>query len=461
MHMTTALQGRQLVIRHSDGENNFFLSLHRALQWALIHDLSKADSYRQQVFQSAYEIVRCAIPKADPLIIPEPEKWPVYKKNLPHILSIARKAREPLPALDNTLEFAMMLNDITSFMWYEGHNDDCQRLAIQTETILDEIKFEELSKIRWDIHVVVGILCSFTGVSRRQEGFNRRNAALRICKDFERRFPDQTESNLTMLCISTADLAWAYVEDEEFDEAERLMQDCAKIYKQLGEEKDLPFHWGRFYHHRFYGKLAKGEYLEAIELVKHAADLQEAHSTVNSTHTQDYRFALGEAIYHAGDIQQALTIHQGVLKARQHLHGEFNSGTMASYFATGMLHWINGDQEQAEYDFHDPMVEEDFSDSCRTNLRVCLEPKRKSHWSEEQRARVNFYLSKLLFVKGETVEARELERQAATVRDKLLHSSERYLRVDPQNERAAYDLMVPMMSMRFTGRHHRTLRPLW
>jgi tetratricopeptide (TPR) repeat protein len=288
------------------------------------------------------------VPEPDPLVIPEPEKWPIYERYVPQVISLMQKSLQPLPVLGRSLEFSMLLNDVSSYMWYQGLNIDCQTTTEVAESILDELHYDINSKLRWDLHIIRGILCTFTGLSKREEGFERRRRSLAICDHFQKLKKMPIDDVLTMRCISLADLAIAYLEDENFEEVERLMQECGSIYAKLGTEQELPFHWGRFYHHRSYGEAAQGRYIKALQMCQHAAELQEQHSGVGSTHTQDYRFTIAEMLYHAGDLQQSLNIHNDVLNARLRLDGHFNHRTLTSYFISGILQWRLGDLDLAE-----------------------------------------------------------------------------------------------------------------
>lgn len=345
--MTTKLQQGQLIIRKLAADNSYSFSMHRALQWTILHDMDMA--LRERTFLAAITLIRQVIPEPDPLIIPEPDKWPAYEKYFSQIINVTNKAREPLPALDaENIEFAFLLSDISCYMWYQGHLADCERFVRRAEEIFDRVQYDPLSKRRWDLDLIVGILCTLTGVSRRAEGFNRRKKLLPICDRMEKDPDILPDFHETMRCISLADLAVAYLEDEQLQEVEGLMQECKVIYARLGTEKEEPFHWGRFYHHRAYLQASNGHYAEAIQMCKHAADLQEAHCGVAGTHTQEYRFTIGEMFYHAGDLKKALEIHTQVMRAREQIDGMFSPRTLTSFFVTGILQWRNGNSDQAK-----------------------------------------------------------------------------------------------------------------
>lgn len=340
--MIYQLQRRHLAILSYEGKDSW-LSVHRSLQWTLLHQLNRDQECRQTIFHNAFNLVRNQVPEPDPLVIPEPEKWPVYQRLLPQVLSLLRKSLEPKPSIGRTLEFAMLLSDVAPYMWYEGHMNDCDDAARLAEEILDEINYDDNTKLRWDLHIIRGILCTLTGVSKRAEGFVHRQKSLDICNRMESGVDEPTEYTLTMRCISLADLAVAHLENNDFQKVEELMQECKIIYRKLGDEETLSFHWGRFYYHRAWVVAARGQPMEAIKLCRHALKLQEAHSGPNSTQTYNYRFALSEMLYHAGDIRQALKINEDVLHARCRLHGYFNDRTLTSFLITGVLQWRHGD----------------------------------------------------------------------------------------------------------------------
>lgn len=82
-------------------------------------------------------------------------------------------------------------------------------------------------------------------------------------------------------------------------------------------------------------------------------------------------------------------------------------------------------------------------------------------WSIEQKARAQFYYSKLLELRGEQAEAARFAVAAEEVRDRLLREEPRYLRADPADERVVYDLMVPVQDLRLTGKVHGAEAPWW
>ncbi len=93
--------------------------------------------------------------------------------------------------------------------------------------------------------------------------------------------------------------------------------------------------------------------------------------------------------------------------------------------------------------------------ASRHNIKACLQEDKQSLWSEEQEARAQYYLAKLLRSRGDLVEANRLERIAEETRGKLIIEYPKFLGADRgSNSDTIYDLMVPIGRLRFSGKLH-------
>ena len=91
----------------------------------------------------------------------------------------------------------------------------------------------------------------------------------------------------------------------------------------------------------------------------------------------------------------------------------------------------------------------------RYNIKTCLQEDKQSLWSEEQKARAQYYLAKLLRSRGELVEANKIERAAEEMRGRLISEYPEFLGADKgSNSDVIYDLMVPIGRLRFSGKLH-------
>ena len=139
------------------------------------------------------------------------------------------------------------------------------------------------------------------------------------------------------------------MEEEQFDGAEELMEKCKIYYQKWGTEEQERWHWSRWYQHMADVKTYRGEHVEAVAWAYRATELQEKAAGNGSSLTQIYRFALAHFVYHAGDYPQALTHFKTVYNSCVQLLGDYNHLTQTSHFAYGMLQWIKGTTNEAEY----------------------------------------------------------------------------------------------------------------
>lgn len=91
----------------------------------------------------------------------------------------------------------------------------------------------------------------------------------------------------------------------------------------------------------------------------------------------------------------------------------------------------------------------------RLNIKACLQEDKQSLWSEEQKARAQYYLAKLLRSRGDLIEANRIERAAEEIRGRLIIEYPEFLGADKGgNSDIIYDLMVPIGRLRFSGKLH-------
>ena len=105
-----------------------------------------------------------------------------------------------------------------------------------------------LPSLDWDcadIHSTLGILCTLVGVSRRAEGLQRCREASEVHKRIENSYEEVPLAVEVETVCAWADPARAFLEDEQFDSAEELMEQRKDYYRDWGTEEQGPWHWSR------------------------------------------------------------------------------------------------------------------------------------------------------------------------------------------------------------------------
>jgi tetratricopeptide (TPR) repeat protein len=310
-------------------------------------DLSK----RKRVFAQVLSFIRWSFPRWDPLIpfdSTDPRTFGPYEKYLPQLLSLYRSAQEPAPALDGDLDFAAILGQAGVYMWRIGLLKDCREVTERAEVLLKQCGISVLDPRFADVSSTLAILCTFEGVSRRQEGIDRSLQVLRIREKIHEKYDPVPLSIEKETWSAWADLACAHLEEENFAQVEEIMERVKNHYRAWGTEVEEPFHWSRYYHHMSFVKMSQGQVRTALDWSKTAVDLQERAGGAESTMAQLYRFALGQLLYHAGYHRQAGRLLDQIASDCEDLFGEFSTISITTQFARGVLRWINGDLETAE-----------------------------------------------------------------------------------------------------------------
>jgi len=128
------------------------------------------------------------------------------------------------------------------------------------ETILVHEGLPEDHVLFNDIDDILGVICDHSGALCRSEALRRRLRAVKIrSKIFASTPPAKTTlQDKLNLYNAHANLACTYNHDENFDEANRIMEDCLEQYRSWGTEDELPFEYSKYYHHSAIAVMAQG-----------------------------------------------------------------------------------------------------------------------------------------------------------------------------------------------------------
>ena len=336
--MTRVLRRRQLVRRETSGEEPF-LSIHRSLQWSIIVDLSRVYDHRWKVYHQAFVLLRRGMPMSSPIQIPEPEKWPQFERYTPQILNLRTHCLWPEPPVDLPVDFARILSDMGTYMWHAGLVPDGSEALETAERILDERGVREIDPLRGDILGNLGILSGFAGVSERKEGMERRLEALKIRKEVYEDIPEKkiTQDDHTRLYIAESDVAYGYIQEEEFEKVEEIMERCLTQYKSWDTEENIPYEYAKYYYTMSLVRASQGSINEALDFSRRGVGLVTKSAGKEHSVTQLWKFSFANLVFHSGDVAESLHINEEVLSVRRKTCGEFNAFTLESYSTCGAL----------------------------------------------------------------------------------------------------------------------------
>ncbi|KAJ8130102.1 hypothetical protein O1611_g3529 [Lasiodiplodia mahajangana] len=360
-------------------------SLHRSLQQDVLHRLDEEPHELQSAFNAASSLLRVRLPRASGTQIPNESDWSVFEKYVPHVLALHRAYSGSGPGLKGSVQFASLLSDIGMFLWERMLGDEgipSLRTALQ---ILERPEFSgrAVDVMRSDIHVVLGILYCFQGLSSRKDEIMHRQQAkeLREKLHLELEPTMVTREDEIRLYNAQSDIAFGMIAIDKFETAHNIMKDCLEKYRQWGNEDDVPFEYAKYYYIASFDHLRNGDGDKAIQSIQHATSLNAKElKNASSFMVSQYKFTTACHLMFKGDKQSALDLHNEVRKSRIDLMGEFDHRTMNSTYMVAAVKSTMGQHE---------------IESAKQLLRSLTDNLAMSTWIEECSARVRFLLGTL------------------------------------------------------------------
>ena len=337
------------LIRRDVSGTEPYLGTHRTVQWNVLLYLSRDTAQRWDVFQQALRLVRDVLPAEPPLIVPSSDTWPRFQKYGAHILSLRAHCLWPDPSVEFPVNFAQVLSDMGTYMWHAGNLSEGQEALETAVTIIDKNELEDNHPLRANAYEMLGIMCSFEGVSERKHNMDLRYKALEARKlSYDSILLDKvTRDDEIKRRTVKSDVAYGLVQQEDFEPAANIMERCLKKYQEWGTEDDYPYQYSQYYQILAVCQMAAGKPAQSIASINHCVDPLIKYSDSMHPMTQLMRFISGYLTWHAGDPQKALEIMSSVLEARRKMVGEFSHFTLESYSTCVPLLADNGDYEKA------------------------------------------------------------------------------------------------------------------
>jgi tetratricopeptide (TPR) repeat protein len=354
------LQLRQLVNRQSSGpsaSDGHHLSLHRSLQFSVLHALSDNDDKgkRERVFTQSFEATRQQLPEASEIQVPQPEFRGKFQRYIPQLLSVHQHSLWPEPHITLSFEFAKVVANCGHFMWHNSQQDDAA-LALETaKNVLIELGYDKDHPLFGDIDAVLAIIFESIGVSKREEAEECRLNQRRIRKLEYEAIPADLRTRNDEIRLFNAETDWVVhlLQCERFEEVEPIAERCIQKYQSLGTEKEIPYEYAKYHLHISFVHRFRGQHDLAVEHAAKAYTLIAEHGGPSDPVTLSWYYSLANAYYFAGDIKTALRLNQRILENRKQVLGEQNAATLESYCMTGAL--LSEDNQPAEAKYHFPL----------------------------------------------------------------------------------------------------------
>lgn len=388
--MTGELKRRRLItVETKNGEE--ILSIHRKLQARILRDLDKDVSSRQGVFSQVFLIVRSRFPSASPIQVPEPDKWPMCKKYLPHVLSLQRLLLGNLIDVEPSVELARLFSDGGIDLWERGLTTEGLDLLKSAESILDRLDSGDFQPLRADIHVIVSLLLQDSGLIHIGECHDRIKTALEIRTRNQliaaRGHVKLGRTDEILLFNAWSDYACVLLQLNMFEEAKPIFEKCLLKYQEWGDPNDIPYEYSKGYHHTAFCLMYRGDADQAIEDAERGVDFVEK-ATGRSAAYYRWKFDLACLLFQHPDFavspslqSRTIALHKEVLEARLMLHGKYTFLALESFYALGSVLSYLGDLTEAE---------------SWMRMILEIEKSRPGSCNELALARTQFHLSQLL-----------------------------------------------------------------
>lgn len=338
--MIRDLSLRQLVKREASGPGGARLSIHRSLQLSILHSLSCKPEKRLQIFQQALSLIRGQLPPPSNIQAWRADLFESYAIYVPQLISLHAHSLWPEPKINLSLDLANVMIDIGTYMWRTGQYKQTEDMLDTAERILEREGLPEEHVLYSDIDDILGVICDRGGALYRQDAFRRRLRALSIREKAFAVIPpgEVTLDDKIRLYNAHANLACTYIQDENFDEANKIMDRCLEQYKSWGTEDEIPGEYSKYYHHAAFGIMMRGNVQEAINMLTRSLELQAHRGGKLQPMYIAYKCRLGIVLYHAGNIPESLRVLEECVSAFKTTVGDTNAQTLDTCcFMAGIL----------------------------------------------------------------------------------------------------------------------------
>lgn len=338
---------KRRLVQPKDVDGDSCFSIHRSLQRGIRKRLSQDKSKQQAVFNQAVALVREVFPHSNPLQQPMPEKWSECQRLLPHLHALHDVYHKSRPHIKGSLDFAQLLLDAGMDQFERGITQEGLLLLKTAEAVLDAFSPEDHQVMKADIHALIAIMYDNTGIGNRQEAFERRKIALDIRKKIFENAERPRRQDEILLYNSWMEYAISLLHYHHFEEAEPIIENCLRKFREWGPETEIPFEYAKYYNKIALVRMYQGRFDEAINLAARGVGLMKKTGYV--LFENRFKFDMACIILQSGDVNRALQVHQEILKERLEKLGQANELTLHSIYAIGAIYKLQGKLDEAEY----------------------------------------------------------------------------------------------------------------
>jgi len=440
--MMSALVGQRFISETRAGGREMY-QIHRTLQARLLANMNADKSERDEIFRTAFELVRYHLPRPS-LETPELSKWDMFKEYLPHVISLQSFYADQLSTPTSFLGLAELFKDGGVLLWQQGIYTDALKLLKSAEEILDELQNSD-GNLRTEINITINLLLQYFGIQGRKESQHRLGQILRHRESVvKNKDPgDVTLEEEILLYNARADYANGLLQLNDYEAAESIYQSCYAKYVQLGSgasnHHNARFALAKLQHHMAYCLMYRRQFDKAIKLAESAVDM--VGTLGEGDMKLSFAFDLACIILQSGNEERAMSLHREILEARLGLQGRASYFTLQSQYAYAAMCRYTGKLDEAEH-----LMRQALNKATKTGRNL---------WPEAAVARTKYHLSRLLQDKsgGEyNKEAEELAGDAKDTLAKLLpYDPSCIVGVEEEDTGALFDQLQPVFGARFTG----------
>ena len=339
-----SLTQRRLV---DESEGN--ISMHRSLQRGIRERLSQDKGQQQTVFEQAVALVREVFPRPNNLQQPTPDKWSECQKLLPHLHALHDVYHASNQNITGSLEFAQLLLDAGMDQFEQGIIHEGLLLLDTAEKVLDAStepsSSEEHQVMQANIHAMIAIMYDDVGISKREEGWKRREAALRIRQRTFEMSNRQSRKDEMLVANSWMEYAISLLHYHRYTDAEPIINKCLAKFQEWGSEDEIPFEYAKYYNKIALVRMYQGRFEIAIECAWKGMQLMS--STGYSMFMSRFKFDMACIILQSGDLDRALNIYEEIHRQRIETVGPANPLSLHSMYAIGAIHELKEDYLEA------------------------------------------------------------------------------------------------------------------
>lgn len=336
---------KRRLIQTKETHGHQYLTIHRELQRNVREELA-LDRHRENVvFNQALHLVHKQYPEPSPIQVPEPDKWPEYKRLLPHVFSLRQAYIAAKGRIRPSQIFGKLLSDVGINQWEQGVTKEGIQMLYTAEEIFEGL-FDDTSATRANIHTAIAMMTENTGIYRRKEGLERREKVLAIRERIASEKKTLNRQEEMLLYNAYMDLVLSLLQYNDYKQAEPIVYRCLEKYKEWGTEDEVPYEYAKYYHNLSIVQMFHQDFENAIDSAKLGVYWMGKSGKIALSYR--FKFDLACILTQSGKLREALEMHKGILKARSFIYGKNNELTLHSCYAVAVLHEALEEFDDAE-----------------------------------------------------------------------------------------------------------------